>query len=181
MLIFGKYTTADVTQFLIWLMDMVHFNFGWQWNLTREQWVGFYSDRCCISQGEQGSSGLPGTPGEAGLAGLPGPRGPMGLPGPPGPPGPGYRVGFVSSSIMFDVFRNCVLSVIVKCFLALKDDMEGSGGGFINRQPGVRGPEGKQVCRMRLGESPKFEFNWSMTENDCLFSGSSWLPRTSCE
>lgn len=31
--------------------------------------------------------------------------------------------------------------------------MDGSGGGFINRQPGVRGPEGKQVCFVHLGKS----------------------------
>lgn len=30
-------------------------------------------------------------------------------------------------------------------FWCLKDDMEGSGGGFSNGLPGVTGPEGRQV------------------------------------
>lgn len=44
-----KYTTADVTRFLIRAMDMVQFNFWWQWNLKQEQWVGFYSNICCVA------------------------------------------------------------------------------------------------------------------------------------
>lgn len=36
--------------------------------------------------------------------------------------------------------------------------MEGSGGGFP-QQPGVRGPEGKQVCFMHEGESLIPNFN----------------------
>lgn len=52
-------------------------------------------------QGAQGEPGLPGPAGDAGLAGLPGPMGPVGPPGPPGPPGPSYRVGFVSSPLVF--------------------------------------------------------------------------------
>lgn len=41
----------------------------------------------------------------------------------------------------------------IKCW-CLKDDMEGSGGGFINRGVGVSGPEGRQVSSVYRRNTP---------------------------
>lgn len=62
-----------------------------------------------------------------------------------------------------------------------QDDMEGSGGVFLNRQPGVRGPEGKQVCFIYLGKTPlqRFNFILNITENKkktVHFQGPPGLP-----